>query len=402
MVGNYSLSTKRPKAAQKKPTKPAKPYSDFPLFPHATRRWAKKIRGKFHYFGPWNDPDAALAKYLAEKDYLLAGKQPPPQNVDGMTVTDLCNKFLTAKTQLVNTNELRPRSWKDYHRTSERLIAALPKWRLVDDLSVEDFKQLRTILAKTHGPVALGNEIQRVRSIFKFAYEEGLIDKPIRYGQSFKKPTRKTLRIQRARKIAKHGKRMFQPDELRTMIDTAGHHLKAMILLGVNCGLGNHDCGELPISALDLNGGWIDYARVKTGVQRRCPLWPETVAALRDSLAKRPTPKHPDDADLVFVTKYGKCWTRTYGDGSPDDAIGKETAKLLHRLKLKRYGVGFYALRHTFETIGGESRDQVAVDQIMGHIRDDMASVYREGISDERLLAVTNTVRSWCFPQTSA
>ena len=52
--------------APRRAGKPAKPYPEFPLFPHATGRWAKKIRGKLHYFGPCSDPNGAVQKYLVE------------------------------------------------------------------------------------------------------------------------------------------------------------------------------------------------------------------------------------------------------------------------------------------------------------------------------------------------
>jgi integrase len=101
-----------------------------------------------------------------------------------------------------------------------------------------------------------------------------------------------------------------------------------------------------------------------------------------------------DDRDLVFVTKYGRPW---FHDSSKDSPISNEFRKLVDVAGFYRPGLTFYALRHTLETIGGESRDQIAVDRIMGHGSDDMASVYRERISDERLLAVSGFVHDWLF-----
>lgn len=64
--------------------KVGKPHPDFPLFIHGTgyKRWAKKIRGTLHYFGPVEpDPkgEKALERWLAEKDDLLAGRTPRPK-----------------------------------------------------------------------------------------------------------------------------------------------------------------------------------------------------------------------------------------------------------------------------------------------------------------------------------
>jgi hypothetical protein len=69
-----------PATRARKPQKLQKPYPEFPLTAHPAGYWCKKILGKLHYFGPWDDPDAALAKYLGQKDALHAGRSSRPPN----------------------------------------------------------------------------------------------------------------------------------------------------------------------------------------------------------------------------------------------------------------------------------------------------------------------------------
>ena len=89
-----------------------------------------------------------------------------------------------------------------------------------------------------------------------------LIESPPKYGESFQRPSKKTIRQAKA----KNGKKLFTADECRVLIDNARTpELKALILLGLNCGLGNSDCSKLPIEALSLDSGWLDYPRPKTG-----------------------------------------------------------------------------------------------------------------------------------------
>jgi integrase len=380
------------------PPKPSKPYPDFPLFPHATGRWAKKIRGKLHYFGPWEDPDGALAKYLEQKDDLHAGRKPRP-DPHGATVKDVANAFLNAKQALVDAGELSPRTWALYKEAADAAIGAFGRGRLVTNLGPDDFGALRRRLAKRLGPHGLGSRIQSVRCLFKYAFDAGLIDRPLRYGPDFKRPSKKTLRLHRA----KQGPNLFTAEEVRRLLGyppwrpAAGVQLAAMILLGINCGFGNADCGNLPLSAVNLDGGFIDYPRPKTGIPRRCPLWPETVQALKDALAGRPDAKDLADAGLVFITKYGAAWHRDTGKLG-NRPISLETGKLLKRLGINgRKGLGFYTLRHTFRTVADEAKDQPAADYIMGHEVPHMSSVYRETISDERLRAVAEHVRNWLF-----
>lgn len=392
-----------PKAQQKKPKPPT---DDFPLFAHQNGQWAKTVLGKTHYFGPWAEPGKALIKWLREKDALLNGLT--PENESGAcTLGQVTHAYLEYKRGRVAAGEIGQKTYDDYKRDCDRLIEHFGATKIVEKLCPFDFESYRAFLCspaaqtkrfgradkrKPLGPSALKGAILGTRSIFKYAFDEDMIVRPVKYGQGFDPPSAKVIRKIRNQKP----KKMFEAKDIRAMFDLSGDALKAMILLGMNGGLGNTDCARMEFRHIDLPKQWLDYPRPKTGVLRWFPLWPETCVALEKWLRKRPEPINSAYGKYVFLTQKKRTpWTNPKGY----DPICAATSKLLRTLEIDGQGLGFYTLRHIFQTIAEEHRDQKAVQFIMGHAPDsgDMSAHYRQEFSRERLMGVTEYVRRWLF-----
>ena len=361
-------------------TKPQKPRADFPLFPHQNGQWAKKIRGRLHYFGPWDDWRAALNDYLDKKEDLQAGRT-PVTTPDAKRFDELVEAFLGSKQALADSGERSDRTPEDYQTIFDKVREVWGNIAL-EQIGKSEFATLREELAEIHSPITLANDIQRVRCLFNWAYENDFLDRPMKYGDSFKKPSKKAQRRQRNNRP----KKFFPAPQIQLMLEEATPTLRAMIYLGINCGFGNDDCATLTYSA--LKNGWHNHPRPKTEIQRRCSLWKETLAAIKD--VRRPEPNDPELQDRVFITSKGNSWESC----RTDKPITKETAKMLKKLGMKRWGVNFYALRHTFQTIG-EEVDLIATRYIMGHVDESISARYREKVRDHRLRAVTDHVYSW-------
>lgn len=361
-------------------------------------QWCRTHNGRRHYFG--RERDEALAKHDAEWEYLTQGKRPPEPGEDGYgcDVALACNAFLTSKEAKLKDGRIEHRTFSDHLEICELIVTHFGRERLVSDLRPSDFRTLRDRLSrgtkrKRLGATSVKRRVSIARSVFKHAYDNDLIEHPVRFGTELSSPSQKELRQARH----KRGSAMMEPAELRKLISKAQPHIKAFILLGLNCGMGNADCAELQHSDIDLSHGWLDYPRPKTAVRRRAKLWPETVAAITAATKTQRTAKVKADRDLVFVTRCGNRWAPL--NGQPASAITNEFRKLLDLCELYRRGRSFYRLRHIFRTIADEVRDQPAADLVMGHApaAGDMAAVYRERISDERLEAIADHVRAWLF-----
>lgn len=370
--------------------KPAKP-DGYPLFPHASGQWAKKVKGRVFYFGVWDFPDEALKLWLHEKDYHYSGVQPPPIGETSITVGHICQLKIADIENQIATGEKSVNAAKPYERAAKRIKKFFGAKTPVKMLTPERFAKLRTELAKDVGLKTLEGRIAEIRAIFNHAKKNGKLTRPTEqlWGTQFNKPSQDNLEAERDEK----GERVFTPSEIKALLAQASPTLKAMILLGINCGYGNTDCGELEFR--HIKDGYACLRRGKTKRKRRCPLWAETAKAIKDAAGGR-------TEGLVFVTKYGNTWQpqakeSKSGKQTYSDPIAQEFAKLGKRAGVTGYGKTFYTLRHMFQTIGDDTLDFVCVTDMMGHKDTSISAKYREGLTDARRKKVTKHIRKWLF-----
>jgi integrase len=217
----------------------------------------------------------------------------------------------------------------------------------------------------------------------------------------FKKPSKKAISKERG-----ESRKVFDASEIRLLLSNAGVNLKAMIMLGINAGLGNTDIAELTLEHFDFDSGWMVKNRKKTGTPRRCPLWPETIEAIQAAISIRKS--SVKDCPFIFLTKQDNPFVQPPKQRQDENEktrwsigsnpISSEFRKLRTSCGIDGAKQSFYALRHSFKTVGENATgNNIAVDYLMGHLDESVSGMYRQYILDERLLEVTNAVHKWLY-----
>lgn len=304
-----------------------------------------------------------------------------PPDRETLTLGELVKLYLAAKERETESGRITVRSLLDLRRTCNMIEASIPKSLPLSALTPDHFGRLRASLAKRMGPNSLKNCIVRIRGVFYWAHRSKLIADREPWGPELPTPHAREIRLERAEKPSP----TFNAEELRRIIKESSPMMRTMVLLGINCAMGNRDVAKL--SPEQIKGDVLNYPRNKTGVERRSILWPETIAALTAS----PPP---------FLTDRGAQWVRDPALDKPGtvlDPLGQAFVKVCEAAGCYQRGRGFYGLRHTFRTVADSHPDSRAIDLIMGHETSHTSRHYVHRIDDARLRSVSDHVREWLF-----
>ncbi len=254
-----------------KATRKPKPKGTFPLFQHRNGQWAKKVNGKLYYFG--TDKDAALERWKAEMDHIMAGR-PVPRSDGTPQLAELGNVFHADCMQRVASGTLAKRSADEYERTIARMVDVFGRDSRPQHWTPMDFARLAEAFAQPvdrktairggiKGPsvtrrsaVTVAGDIRRAKAFLNWCADSELIPPP-RYGRNFQPLSQREQRIIRS----KTGRRDLAADDLRKILEHCSVWYKPIVMLGINGAIGNLDIAEMRLEQYD--GEWLDLPAVK-------------------------------------------------------------------------------------------------------------------------------------------
>jgi len=361
----------------------------FPLTLHPTGQFCKKIKGKLYYFG--SDKKIAIQRYLEQSSYLHGGKTIQPTSaVSNLSLKTLCNLYLDHQQSMVAIGEIKWRHVNDQTILLRYFVKYMGSNRGVSDISAVDLQNYRTkLIGAGKAPNTINNRIAVIKALYHWAIDNQIVETA---------PNLKAIK----KITSQHNERpTFTFKQIQRLLDNADIQMKAMILLGLNCGFGCTDCAELKWENIDLANSRVIFPRGKTGIRRNLTLWHETIQALQCV---------PKRGEIVFYTVKGNSWVRAIRSVNKDgrekctkeDAVSKQFSKLLKKAGIKtEKGVGFYTLRRTAATLAARSGDPFAVQRLLGHADLKMASVYVQDVS-EQTDRVVNNVRNLIIQDNSS
>ena len=351
----------------------------FPLTLHKTGQYCKKIKGKIYYFG--SDRKIALQRYLGQASELHLGKSTQNNSVkEYITIEDLSNLYLEHQDSRVQSGEITADHYRDQLKTLRNMVRFLGQNSMIYEictLDLQDFK--KKLVKKFKSAHRINLNISIMKAMFHWAKKNEVVVKIPNIDAVSK--------VQ----VVKRRRPTFTPEQIGVLLKNSNVQMRAMILLGLNCGFGCTDCACLRWTDIDFKRKRVRLARKKTGVDRNLPLWPETIASLK-SLKKL--------GELVFYTSKGNPCVRTIVSKDEngitkytnDNFISKKFLKLKKTSNIKtEKGVGFYTLRRTAATLAAQSGDPFAVQRLLGHADLKMATTYVQDVSEQTDRAINNS-----------
>lgn len=340
------------------------------------RGYMKSIGGRSRWICGKVTPEEAITIYHRKAAAITSGGTvlPVKSTKDvAATMVWLFNKWLKQRLADADAKEITHGMYDEYRRSAKR-ITLHGGHILADDWTPDTTQQVYNAIRKTDGADAAKRAIGHLRTACRHA-EEMKWCRPIAIGV-------KVVNKLSARPQATMQWKLYTPDQIRSIIDTQIESIRtstpaylpsrrqflAMLYLALNGGYGAMELSQLPKAVIDLDIGYIDYRRGKTGQNHVVPLWPETVEALRPVLKQRP------NDELLFRTREGNPWCRRevtrVGNRvkvQPIDNVKDRFDALVKPLGLKFAGQAFYKLKHLHATTADRAGDPHATFRLAGH-----------------------------------